>query len=96
MEDLTSKLWSNLSGVSLGMSILIRIIGSSIGPTIAGMYMQTHRMTVTGFAGYFPSADSYNLIFLTATIISVVSIVFAVILWITIPKHHLMLFKLRV
>jgi MFS family permease len=76
-------------GVSLGMSNLIRIIGSSIGPTIAGMYMQTHRMTVTGFAGYFPSADSYNLIFLTATIISMISIVLAVILWRTVPKHHI-------
>jgi MFS family permease len=77
------------SGVSLGMSTLIRIIGSSIGPTIAGMYMQTHQVTVTGFAGYFPSADSYNLIFLTATIISMVSIVLAVILWRVVPKHHL-------
>ena len=76
------------SGVSLGMSALIRIIGSSIGPAIAGMYMQTHQVFVTGFAGYFPSADSYNLIFLTATIISVVSIVLAVILWRVVPKQH--------
>ena len=50
--------------------------------------MQTHQVTVTGFAGYFPSADSYNLIFLTATIISMVSIVLAVILWRVVPKHH--------
>jgi len=49
--------------------------------------MQTHQMAITGFAGYFPSADSYNLIFLTATIISVVSIVLAVILWRSVPKH---------
>lgn len=77
------------SGVSLGMSTLIRIIGSSIGPTIAGMYMQTHQMTVTGFVGSFPSADSYNLIFLTATIISVVSIILAVILWRSVPRHHI-------
>jgi MFS family permease len=77
------------SGVSLGMSTLIRIIGSSIGPTIAGMYMQTHQVAVTGFAGHFPSADSYNLIFLTATIISAISIVLAVILWKTVPRHHI-------
>lgn len=76
------------SGVSLGMSTLIRIIGSSIGPTIAGMYMQTHQVTVIGFIGHFPSADSYNLIFLTATIISAISISLAVILWRTVPKHH--------
>jgi MFS family permease len=74
-------------GVSLGMSTLIRIIGASIGPAIAGMYMQTHQVAVNGFTK-FPSADSYNLIFLTATIISMVSIILAVILWKTVPKHH--------
>jgi len=76
------------TGVSLGISTLIRIIGASIGPAIAGMYMQTHQVMVTGFAAHFPSADSYNLIFLTATIISLVSIILAVILWRTVPKHH--------
>jgi len=49
--------------------------------------MQTHQVYVTGFAGYFPSANSYNLIYHTATIISVVSIVLAVILWRSVPKH---------
>jgi len=76
------------TGVSLGMSTLIRIIGASIGPTIAGMYMQTHQVMISGFTAHFPSADSYNLIFLTATIISVVSIMLAVILWRTVPRHH--------
>jgi MFS family permease len=76
------------AGVSLGMSTLIRIIGASIGPTIAGMYMQTHQVAVNGFSTHFPSADSYNLIFLTATIISIISIILAVILWKTVPKHH--------
>jgi Na+/melibiose symporter-like transporter len=76
------------TGVSLGMSTLIRIIGASIGPAIAGMYMQTHQAMVNGFTAHFPSADSYNLIFLTATIISMISIILAVILWRTVPKHH--------
>ena len=75
-------------GVSLGMSTLLRIIGASIGPAIAGMYMQTHQVMVNGSTARFPSADSYNLIFLTATIISMVSIILAVILWRTVPKHH--------
>ena len=76
------------AGVSLGMSTLIRIIGASTGPTIAGMYMQTHQVMVSGFTAHFPSAESYNLIFLTATIISVISIILGVILWKTVPKHH--------
>jgi len=61
-------------GVSLGMSTLIRILGASVGPAIAGMYMQTHKTTLTGIAGTFPTPDSYNLIFFTAALISCVSI----------------------
>jgi MFS family permease len=61
-------------GVSLGMSTLIRIIGASVGPAMAGMYMQTHKTTITGIIGSFPTADSYNLIFFTAALISCISI----------------------
>ena len=61
-------------GVSLGMSTLIRIIGASVGPAMAGMYMQTHKTSLPGIVGAFPTPDSYNLIFLTATIISCLSI----------------------
>ncbi len=61
-------------GVSLGMSTLIRIVGASIGPAMAAMYMQTHKASLPGIVGAFPTADSYNLIFLTATLISCVSI----------------------
>jgi MFS family permease len=71
-------------GVSLGMSTLIRIVGASIGPAMAAMYMQTHKTTLAGFAGSFPNADSYNLIFLTATLVSFVSIGLSIIL-----KRHL-------
>ena len=67
-------------GVSLGMSTLIRIVGASIGPAMAAMYMQTHKATIAGLAGSFPNADSYNLIFLTATLVSFVSIGLSIIL----------------
>ena len=67
-------------GVSLGMSTLIRIIGASVGPAIAGMYMQIHTTTLTGIVGTFPTPDSYNLIFLTATLISCLSISLALVL----------------
>ena len=70
------------SGVSLGMSTLLRIIGSSIGPALAGMYMQTHQslLNINGIARYFPSSSSFNLIFLSAVIFSIVSILLAMIL----------------
>jgi MFS family permease len=70
------------SGISLGMSTLMRIVGAAIGPALAGMFMQTHQslLNIYGIAQYFPSADSFNLIFLSAVILSVVSIVLAIIL----------------
>jgi MFS family permease len=70
------------SGVSLGMSTLMRIVGSSIGPALAGMYMQTHQSLVNihGVAEYFPSSGSFNLIFLSASVLSVASIALAIIL----------------
>ena len=69
------------SGVSLGMSVVLLLIGSSIGPAIAGIYMQTHQELAKGVgSGSFPSPVSYNLIFLTAALISVLSIALVIIL----------------
>ncbi len=76
-------------GVSLGMSTLIRIIGASIGPAMAGMYMQTHTATISGISGTFPSPESYNLIFLTATIVSLGSFSLALLLRKSISGTHL-------
>jgi hypothetical protein len=46
------------------------------------MYMQTHQsiLNLDGIVQSFPSAESYNLIFLTATILSVASIALAILL----------------
>jgi MFS family permease len=69
-----------MTGISLGMTVLLNLIGQSVGPTIAGMYQQMHRQTVAGVSGSFPSADAYNLIFLTAAVMSLVSVVLALML----------------
>jgi MFS family permease len=70
------------SGISLGMSSLMRIMGSSIGPALAGMYMQSNQILVNldGIGAYFPSSVSFNLIFLSAVIVSIFSIALAMIL----------------
>ena len=69
------------SGVSLGMSVVLVLIGSSIGPVIAATYMQTHQSLARGVInGLFPSPVSYNLIFLTASLISIISIGLVMIL----------------
>jgi len=63
------------SGVSLGVSVVLVLIGSAIGPVIAATYMQTHQFLARGvISGFFPSPISYNLIFLTASLISIISI----------------------
>jgi len=70
------------TGISLGTTMLMRIVGSSIGPALAGMYMQTHQslLNVSGFIQSFPSLISFNMIFLTAAILSIVSIGLAILL----------------
>jgi MFS family permease len=75
------------SGISLGMASLMRIIGSSIGPALAAMYMQSYQYVVKiGTAQHsFPTAEAYNLIFLTAAILSIVSIVLAIFLKFSAP-----------
>jgi len=60
-------------GISLGISNLLRIIGSSIGPTIAGLFMQTHLLPIDLSKNqnqYFPTAAAYDLIFGTMLILS--------------------------
>src|ERR671931_1129255 len=69
-------------GISLGMNMLIRIIGSSIGPAIAGMYMQMYqsRINIHGLVQHFPSASSFDLIFISSTVLSIASLALALTL----------------
>lgn len=62
------------SGISIGISVVLVLMGSSIGPVIATTFMQTFQDPTNGAnMESYPSPLSYNLIFLTATIISLVS-----------------------
>jgi MFS family permease len=70
-------------GMSLGTTSLLRILGSSIGPALAGMYMQANQSTIViagQTASSFPTANAYNSIFLTAVILSAASIGLALFL----------------
>ena len=70
------------SGAAYGMTVLLFYIGMAIGPAIAGLYMQSHQISVSTIAGLpsYPSAEAYNLIFLTAGVISIISIGLALFL----------------
>jgi hypothetical protein len=63
-------------GMSLGMNNLLRILGSSVGPALAGVYLQTFHSTaeVAGTPMVFPSMQAYSVIFLTAMMLSILSI----------------------
>jgi MFS family permease len=62
---------------SIGMTSLLRIIGSSVGPAVAGVLMQVWQINVQGHAGSFPAPESYTLIFLMAAIMSIISVIMA-------------------
>jgi MFS family permease len=64
------------NGVSLGMTTLLYLIGTSVGPVLAGVFMQANQILIP-LIGSFPAPQSYNLIFLTAALMSVLSIVLA-------------------
>jgi MFS family permease len=67
------------TGISVGVGALLLFIGMAIGPALAGVYMENHE-TVAGVDGSYPTPGSYNLVFLTAGLLSTVSIIFAFIL----------------
>jgi fucose permease len=72
------------SGISLGMNLLIYLMGASVGPVIAGSFLQANQVIIesetNNISASFPSPESYDLTFLTAALIAVISIVFSMFL----------------
>jgi MFS family permease len=66
------------SGISLGMTVLLNLIGGAIGPAIAGISMQANQVFVNG--SLFPSPQSYNLIFFSTALVSVASVMLALLI----------------
>ena len=67
-------------GISTGIGALLSFIGMAIGPTLAGTYMHTFHMSIEGATGLFPSPESFNMIFLTAAVLSAMSLTFSLLL----------------
>jgi hypothetical protein len=68
------------NGISLAMTVLLYLIETSVGPVVAGIFMQMYQTTIKGIVGSFPASQSYNLIFLTAILMSMVSIVLVTVI----------------
>ncbi|MDR4490407.1 MAG: MFS transporter [Candidatus Nitrosocosmicus sp.] len=70
------------SGATIGMSSMLRIVGSSIGPALAAMYMQANQTAIStnGIHQLLPSSSSFDLIFFTAVMLSSMSILISIFL----------------
>jgi MFS family permease len=66
-----------MTGIALGMTLLLNLVGMSVGPATAGALQQLYQGTVPGADGQFPTQDAYNLIFLAAALISLASVALA-------------------
>jgi len=66
-----------MTGIALGMTLLLNLVGMSVGPVFAGILQQMYQGTVEGVQGQFPTQDAYNLIFITAAFVSLASFALA-------------------
>ena len=66
-----------MTGIALGMTLLLNLVGMSVGPAIAGVFQQMNQGTIQGVAGLFPTESAYNLIFITAALVSIASVAMA-------------------
>jgi MFS family permease len=68
-----------MTGIALGMTLLLNLVGMSVGPVFAGIIQQTYQGTIEGVKGQFPTQDAYNLIFITAGFVSLASLALALV-----------------
>jgi len=65
----------NQSGTALGITMLLFLIGMSLGPAISGIYLESFRSTVDNTNESYPTPLAYDLIFVTAVLISILSVI---------------------
>jgi hypothetical protein len=62
------------------MTAMLFFVGMAVGPAIASFYMQSNQISINGSSISFPSLESYDMIFITAFFISVISIALMLVL----------------
>ncbi|NHH98902.1 hypothetical protein DYY66_2385 [Candidatus Nitrosotalea sp. FS] len=68
-----------MTGIALGMTLLLDLVGMSIGPVFAGIFQDTYRGTISGVTGEFPTETAYVAIFVAAAIISLSSVILSIV-----------------
>ena len=53
----------HLSGTALGITMLLFLIGMSIGPSVSGIYLAFFKVNGEGVGQRYPSQIAYDLIF---------------------------------
>ena len=66
-----------MTGIALGMTLLLNLVGMSIGPALSGVFQEAYKGTAPGIIGLFPTDHAYNLIFITAALVSIASVAMA-------------------
>ena len=67
-----------VTGIALGMTLLLNLIGMSLGPALSGAFQEAYKGTTPGLAGFFPTDHAYSLIFVTSALVSLASVVMAI------------------
>jgi hypothetical protein len=57
--------------------LLLNLVGKSAGPAISGLFQEAYKGTAPGVQGLFPTYQAYNLIFVTAALVSLASVAMA-------------------
>jgi MFS family permease len=70
-----------IGGISMGITVLLFLIGMSIGPAIAGIFLEMFQspITLNEVSYSFPSKFSYDMIFFTAALISFVFLILSIV-----------------
>jgi MFS family permease len=58
--------------------MLFFLIGMSLGPAISGIFLEIFRSTIYNANESYPTAVAYDLIFLTALLISISSVILTI------------------
>ncbi|MCA9826936.1 MAG: MFS transporter [Nitrosopumilus sp.] len=69
-----------VTGIALGMAMLLNLVGMSVGPVFAGVFQDTFSGTIEGISGEFPTETAYITIFASAALISSASVVLSIII----------------
>ena len=66
-----------MTGIALGMTLLLNLVGMSVGPALSGVLQEAYKGTAIDVQGLFPTNQAYDLIFITAAIVSLASVAMA-------------------